>query len=143
MATDASRALIESIINGELTQASREETVRLRFARPYLPLTHTPVTAVASVVIGDDTIAAGDYRGTPNGLFRLDGSDWPTGDIVVTYSTGWVVASEPAEVLAALARADTLDLGVVGEKVGDLSVQRDAGATLASIRALVKRWVRP
>lgn len=143
MATDASRALIESIINGELTQANREETVRLRFARPYLPLNNTPVTAVASVVIGSDTVETANYRITPNGLYLTDGSSWPTTGVVVTYTSGWPVNSEPAEVQAALSRADSLDLGVTSEKVGDLSVQRDAGETLASIRALVKRWVKP
>lgn len=143
MATDASRALIESILNGELTQAERTETVRLAFERTYLPLTYSPVTAVASVTIGGTALDASSYRVTPAGLERTDGSPWPTSDIDVSYTTGWTVGSEPADITAALDRADTLDVGVTSEQVGDIRVQRDTAATLASLRMLVKRWVRP
>lgn len=144
MATDAARALVESLINGELTEATRTEVVRLRFARSYLPLRHTPVTAVTSVTEGDDSVDSGDYRVTPHGLFRTDGEDWAADtETTVVYTTGWPVDSEPSEVQAALARADEIDVGATSEKVGDVSLQRSASATLEGIRALVKRWVRP
>lgn len=159
MATaDAAKALAESLINGDITQATvTSEVVILRHPTPYLPLKRGPVTAVASVTIGEsDAVAAGDTDGFTVdrfGLTRTYPYGWPVGKITVTYTVGWTAGNEPTAISEAISLLTTW-LGTKPEanlsriEIGDESATINGGTKAAqappdAARRLLAPWARP
>lgn len=87
---------------------------------------------------------------TPFALVREDGGAWPTGVILVTYTTGWTQGSEPQEVQDALQLASEWlethpGAGITQFRAGEETATREAsdGRGPAAIRELLAKWVRP
>lgn len=150
------RALCERLINGTLDETTvTSETHYLRLPTRWLTLDRGPVTAVTTVTVDGTAVAAGDADGftiTPFAIARKAPYEWPAGvNIVVTYTIGWGVGEEPAEVTEALVQLETWlgttpEVGFDEVRVGDAWARIRPSSTVGqapnTIRTLLRKWVR-
>jgi hypothetical protein len=149
-AATQARALVESLLNGHLsTQVHEDQAHHTRIPTPYIPLRYSPATSVTAVTINGTAVLATLYSFTPLLLVREDGDNWPTGRVLVTYTTGWDEGYEPAEVQEAIALASAWfesnpGAGITSFREGNeaVTVTSDAEGP-GVIRRLLRPWVRP
>lgn len=136
IATHCNRAFGRTVVN---------EQFRLRADRDSLILTGYPVASIATVMDGDEELDEyeweADYR--TGLLYRLDGygnrSCWIAGEVVVTYTYGWVLPGESGRDLPA-----DIESAVLIQIKGDwFSRKRDPMVKEVEVPDVIRRayWV--
>lgn len=151
MSSEQARALVASILNGDLDLA--EHTMQLhtlRLSATHLPLRRGPATSVEAVHVDGAALDPEAYSLTPFALVREDGHLWPAAATIrITYSSGWQEGNEPLEIQEALILAEQWfdtnpGAGITSVRIGNESVTRatsEDGTGPAAIEALIRRWI--
>ncbi len=102
-ALDAATEIVRAYTGQYIEQVEDDELTLDGSGTNNLLLPQVPVTAVASVEVDGEALAATDYEWSANGYLRRIGANWPVNlrSIVATYTHGY--ATVPAVIVAVTA----------------------------------------